>query len=188
MFFSEIIKNNRSINFGYLYSIKDKNGLQNYFKFKHKHGYSLDINGYNKIIHDVKNNFKFYDVVLYPETSGIYLNEICNIISPSSICIHKNTKKYIVDALLQQNMMKSEKISLFKSIDEMPDNVFQINKIKANQRKRFRHILYKTIDTKDIKNKKVLLLDDSVFSGETLFSLYGMLDIDCDVRTIYSKV
>lgn len=178
--------NGLNMQFSYLYSTKDRSHLENYFKLKNKYDYVLTDSEYQELQKTVVDNFGHYDLVIYPETTGKYLNSLAKAIGDNVVCIQKNDKETIIEKLFEQRMMKNEKESLLSCIKEMNES-FQINKIKGNQRKRFKDILFKKVDLSAFKNKKVLLLDDSVFSGETLLALKESLNIDCDVKVIYSK-
>ena len=186
MFNSTIQSQDLSMDFSYLYSTKDRNILEEYFKLKHKYDYVLTDEEYKKLESEVAQAFGQYDVVIHPETSGKHLNKLAKALGKEVICIAKNDKETIKTLVQEQKMMKSERISLLNSIDEM-EGSFQINKVKGNQRKRFKDILFKEKDLSHLSDKRVLLLDDSVFSGATLIALKNFLNIECDVKVIYSK-
>lgn len=186
MYQSQIQSGNDSMDFSYLYSTKDRDVLENYFKLKDKYDHSLTESDYLSLEKSVKEAFGQYDVVIHPETTGKHLNRLAKALGQNVVCVTKNDKETIKNLLLEQKMMKAERQSLIQCIDEMNDS-FQINKIKGNQRKRFRNILFKKVELSSYDGLKVLLLDDSVFSGETLLSLKLSLDIPCDVKVLYSK-
>lgn len=174
-----------NINFSYLFSTKDRSNLEMYFKLKDKYEYSLSDEEINDLKNKTLTEFGYYDVVIVPETKGKHLHNIAKHIGKNVVIVKKRDKADIIEDLLSQKMMKNEKTSLLSSLEEM--DVVQINKIKGNQRKRFRNILFEEINLPNIENKKVLLLDDSVFSGETLIALKESLNINCDVRVLFSK-
>lgn len=186
MFQSFVDNQHQKMNFSYLFSTKDREVLENYFKLKNKYDYSFEKNEYEKLKEQIILNFGSYDVVVYPETSGIYLSDIAQSLGQTVFCIKKNSKELITKELLNQKLMKAEKESLLKVINDMGDT-FKINQIKGNQRKRFKDILFQKIDLSNFENKKILLLDDSVFSGNTLLALKESLNIECDVKVIFSK-
>lgn len=174
-----------NIDFSYLFSTKDRANLEMYFKLKDKYEYSLSDEEVNELKNKALTEFGSYDIVIVPETKGKHLHNIAEHIGKNVVIVKKRDKTDIIEDLLSQKMMKNEKISLLSSLEEM--DVVQINKIKGNQRKRFRNILFEEINLPNIENKKVLLLDDSVFSGETLIALKESLNINCDVRVLFSK-
>lgn len=174
------------MDFAYLYSTKDRDNLEQYFKLKEKYDYTLSNDELEALKNDVK-AFGHYDVVLHPETTGKYLHILAAELGEEVVCIQKNDKETIKSLVSEQKMMKAERNSLMACIDNDMAESFQINKVKGNQRKRFKDILFKQVDLSQYKDKKVLLLDDSVFSGETLVALKEFVNIDCDVRVLYSK-
>lgn len=186
MYCSKIVSNDTSMDFSYLFSTKDRVMLENYFKLKNKYDYSLTKEEYDKLEKEVVEAFGSYDLVIHPETTGKHLANLAKAIGNQTICIRKNSKKVITEKLLEQKMMKAERNSLVSCIEEMKTS-FQINKVKGNQRKRFRDILFEKVDLTEYQNLNVLLLDDSVFSGETLLALKESLGIHCDVKVLYSK-
>ncbi len=186
MYCSQIVSKDISMDFSYLFSTKDRAMLENYFKFKNKYDKKLTADEYQSLEQDTVKAFGQYDLVIHPETTGKHLSTLASALGKETICVAKNSKDKIVEELLTQHMMKAERKSLLDCLDEMGDTV-QINKIKGNQRKRFRNILFQKIDLSNYKEMSVLLLDDSVFSGETLLSLKESLDIECDVKVLYSK-
>lgn len=177
---------NELITFSYLFSTKDRAQLEMYFKLKNKYDHELSSDELNDLIQAVK-AFGEYDVVIHPETTGLHLTELAFSISDQVVVIAKNNKSYIKKQVLEQPMMKAEKASIIKTIDEMGQS-FQINKVKGNQRKRFKDILFMPVNLDSLKDKRVLLLDDSVFSGETLIALKEHLNLKCDVAVLFSKL
>lgn len=186
--FKSIIQN-EEVGFSYFYSTKDKENLHKYFKMKNKHNYKFSEDEENDFVKELQKKLGLYDIVFYPETSGKMLPQIASAIGGEVVKIEKNTKKDIKESLLSQKMMKAERESMVKIIDEMGDD-FKINLIKGNQRKRFRSILFKSPNIKnikDMKNKKVLLLDDSIFSGETFMAMKSLISFQTENIVIFSK-
>lgn len=179
-------KNTVLMDFSYLYSTKDRDNLEQYFKLKEKYDYTLSNDELESLKNDVK-AFGHYDVVLHPETTGKYLHILAAELGDKVVCIEKNDKETIKTLVAEQKMMKAERNSLMACIENDMGSSFQINKIKGNQRKRFKNILFKDVDLSLYAGKKVLLLDDSVFSGETLIALKEFVKIECDVKVLYSK-
>lgn len=171
--------------FSYIFSTKDRNNLEIYFKLKDKYEYRFQNEEFEELKKTIVNEFGTYDLVIIPETKGRYLKTIADSLSDNVISVSKRCKADILTDLEQQKMMKNEKQSLFNTLEEM--DVVQINKIKGNQRKRFRDILFEKLDFTEWNNKKVLLLDDSVFSGETLIALKESINVDCEIKVIFSK-
>lgn len=186
MFHSKVQTQESEMDFSYLYSTKDRANLENYFKLKHKYDYVLSEEELEALKATVVKSFGHYDVVIHPQTSGLYLGELAKVLGDKVVCIAKNDKETIKELVQEQHMMKAERTSLMNCIDEM-DGSFQINKVKGNQRKRFKNILFQETDLTEFADKKVLLLDDSVFSGATLIALKEFINIECDVKVLYSK-
>lgn len=158
----------------YLFDIKDKENLINYFKFKNKHDYFFSEEELNEFLILVKkeilklNNNNNFDLVLIPQSSNVNLKKLALIISKNIVIIEKNSISYIKEKINEQNLQKAEKLALMKSIDEMNQDL-KMAEIKANQRKRFEKILYKEVEVKE--NSNTLLLDDGLFSGYTMKAL-----------------
>lgn len=184
---SQIVLGDETLHFSYLFSTKDRVMLENYFKFKHKYDYVLSDAEYFELEKIALNTFGQYDVVFYPESTGKHLARLAKALGKEAVVIPKNSKETIKALVSQQQMMKAERVSLMNCIDHDMNGSFQINKVKGNQRKRFRNILFQKVDVSNYLDLNVLLLDDSVFSGETLIALKNALDIDCDVNVLYSK-
>jgi hypothetical protein len=188
MLYNKFIFNDFSFEYSYLYDTKIRENLNLYFSFKDKYEYALTEKKLNFIKEKLKSNVDKYDLIVYPETKGAYLKEIALYLSKEIICIPKNTIVDIKEQVSKQQMMKSEKSSLMLAIDNM-DNSFQINKIKANQRKRFINILFKktTLD----KSKKILFFDDSIFGGMTftalLNSINNLQELNSENLIMFSK-
>ncbi len=172
----------------YLYSTKDRDNLTKYFKMKSKHDQEFTENEKFDFINGVVEIIGHYDIVIYPETSGKILGFIADLCGNKTIMVEKNSKSYIREALLKQKLMKAEKTSLLNVIDNEMGDIFQINKIKGNQRYRFTHILFKdfSLDTKE--NDSVLVFDDAVFSAFTFSALNEKIDCKHDNIAIFSKV
>lgn len=182
---SELNINSKKTYFSYIWSTKDRDSLEQYFKLKEKYDHELTKEDLELIIEKSKSEFGFYDLVIVPETKGRYLNLIAEHLGKKVFIVKKRKKEDIMIDLFNQKMMKSEKESLKHSLDEM--DIIQINKIKGNQRKRFKNILFEKYDFSEYKDLNVLILDDSVFSGETLVSLISNINIECDVKVLFSK-
>lgn len=152
----------------YFYEI-DREVIKLYYKMKNKNGFSFtdeEKNIFEKhILISLKQNIDFgdYDLVLYPETQNKCFKNIINSIELPSISLKKNTKQKVLEKLKEQKMMKTERIKLVENINQMDD--IKIGLIAANQRKRIAEILFEISD--DLKDKKIIFLDDSIFTGNT---------------------
>lgn len=69
-------------------------------------------------------------------------------------------------------MMKDERKKLIKNIEEMED--IKIGLVAANQRTRIANILFRIEE--DLNNKRVLFMDDSVFTGSTLKAISQLVE------------
>jgi hypothetical protein len=188
MFYNKFTFNDFSFEYSYLYDTKIKENLNLYFSFKDKYEYKMTQEKLFSIKQKLMSNVDKFDVIVYPETKGEYLKDIALYLAKELICVQKNSILDIKEMVLNQQMMKSEKASLMMAIDSMKDS-FQINKIKANQRKRFINLLFKK--TKLDKNKKTLFLDDSIFGGMTftalLKSIENIEELDSKKLIMFSK-
>ena len=173
-------------NFKYMYSTKEQENLNMYFKMKDKNNYHFEKEEKKLFKYNVLAFIKKYDLIIYPQTSGKMLPEIADILGKETIMIMKNNKETIKELLLTQKLMKAEKKSLLLSFDKMGED-FQINKIKGNQRKRFVNILFQNVNLENHKGKKVLVLDDSIFSGDTLIALLSKVNIEHEIKVLFSK-
>lgn len=179
---------NKSLSYSYLFDTKNRENLEFYFSMKNKYGYSFDISELEKIKHHLSTLIGKYEIVVYPETSNIYLNEIASFLSKDVICLEKNSISDIKQFVFSQSFMKNEKAGIINALDSM-GSTFKMNKIKANQRKRFVNILFKKINLPS--NAKVLFLDDSIFGGYTFLSMVSSViniqDIKFDSLVLFSK-
>jgi hypothetical protein len=155
-----------------------------YFALKEKHNYlmeyqSLFINRIYRCIQQVR--FPRVDVVLCPETSHSLLTTFlsCYLTSHSyrppngTHTIKKRTLAEMRALSLEMKMSKEERISQQRCFDTMQDS-FQIHKIKTNQRKRYEGLMFDDTDFPNVMGKRVLIIDDSIFSGATVKALADM--------------
>lgn len=186
---NSINSNNTLINYQYLYDTKDRKNLEFYFSMKNKYGFVFDEKKFELIKNDLKCLHKKYDLVIYPETSNLYLDGIAQYLSDSVICLQKNSLDFIKESLFSQTMNKNETKSFINCLNDMNCS-FQMNKIKSNQRKRFVNFLFKKIEIPKSK-KRILVLDDSIFGGYTFISMLNSIaninDFECDKIVLFSK-
>lgn len=168
----------------YLFSTKHREYLELYFKMKNRYDFSFTEEEKEKFIQECINFIGYYDIIIYPETSGSILPLLAQKCSNQSFCILKNSKEFIQSQIFSLNLMKSEKISLLNAFSTM-NNSFELKKIKGNQRKRFIPFLFQKQDI-NLENQSVLILDDAIFSSNTIAALLFHYP-DFEVKTIFSK-
>lgn len=146
---------------------RDKN-IKLYFALKEKHNCEISTKSRNDFIKSVALKIDLlseeFDTIVIPESSKTLLEDIVNITSfKQKKILIKNKPCYIKTKLFDMKLSKSEFSSQIKRIDKMADS-FYIHYIKSNKRKIYIPYLFKEIET----NRKVLFLDDSIFTGNTL--------------------
>lgn len=72
-----------------------------------------------------------------------------------------------------QNMMKAERKKLVDNLNQMED--IKIGLVAANQRMRIANLLFNIQE--DLTGKKVLFMDDSVFTGSTFKAISQVVNI-----------
>lgn len=140
------------------YQMKNKN--QNFFNAEEKELFVQKIvNKVNKIY-----NLGHYDCILIPETENQCFKEIVARLKIKTVILQKNSKKQVLERLALQSMMKDERKKLVSCIESMQE--IKIGLIASNQRVRVSNILFHI--NEDLKDKRILFMDDSVFTGSTL--------------------
>lgn len=173
-----------------LKDIKNKDMLNQYFKFKEKYDYKfsqseLDVflEEVSKKILSINENIPFQTVFI-PETGNKNLIKLAKLITKNVIIVNKKSKNEIIQELNQQKFQKKEKESLMNSLEKM--STIKMADIKGNQRKRFVDILFNDIE-EDMSFENTLLLDDSAFSGFTYQALKNKIpNVEKEV-VIFSK-
>jgi phosphoribosylpyrophosphate synthetase len=174
---TEIIKN---IEINSIYDI-DSLLINQYFKFKNKNGLSFSGEEnelfINQTTSEIKNNvdLSYFDLILTPESSNKNLKTIINNLNLPVVYLEKRNNEELIIELDKQFFMKQEKNKLYKSIKEQ--NKVKIGLISANQRNRVSNVLFKE-PVIDLSNKKVLFIDDSFFTGSTLFAINQKYNIE----------
>lgn len=163
----------------YIYLFDANAEKERYFAFKNKYGYSWGEEERQKFLREVKSltsELGYYDLVIVPQSQTAFLSEVAAVLGRETLVIKKNTLPALTELLSNQAFMKSEKVKLLAALDAMAlgSGQFQIHNVAGNQRKRFTQILFEAVDAQvqeRFSQKKVLVLDDSVFSGYTLQAL-----------------
>lgn len=114
-----------------------------------------------------------YDVVLMPDTKNECFKQIAEKLNIPKVVFKKNNKEYVLEKLAEQKMMKDERKKLFDNINAMED--VKIGLVAANQRMRVAKLLF-NINT-NLEGKKILFIDDSVFTGSTFKAISEVVNI-----------
>ena len=144
-----------------LKDIKNKDMLNQYFKFKEKYDYKfsqseleLFLEEVSKKILSINENIPFQTVFI-PETGNKNLIKLAKLLTKNVIIVNKKSKNEIIQKLNQQKFQKKEKESLMDSLEKM--STIKMADIKGNQRKRFIDILFNDIE-EDMSFENTLLL------------------------------
>lgn len=182
----------------YIYDLNNKDNLNLYFSFKNKHNFSLSKEEETIELNKIKNEIQkidFYDFIIYPESSSTFLKTIISYFNNGEkIEFKKNNKDEILQKIKILKMSKEEFDSQKNRINNM--EIFKINKIKTNKRKEYIPYIFERnliIYNKDIllKNKKCLIIDDSIFTNTTIDALAyssGLTMIKFDVFSVFKLV
>jgi phosphoribosylpyrophosphate synthetase len=156
------------MDYHYFFDTKIRDNLELYFKFKNKNDFHFNNNEKYLFKESINNYLKEYikesELLIVPETGNQFLLEIVNELGVDVHVLLKNDKESICKLLFEQNMMKDERKKILSIVNDM--DVVKIASIPGNQRKRFVNCLFKKFET----NKKVVFIDDSIFSGYTFFA------------------
>lgn len=127
------------------------------------------------IVQKIKEHYSLdnYDVLLIPDTQNECFKQIVEKLNMPTVVFKKNSKEFVLEQISQQKMMKDERKKLVDNISSMQD--IKIGLIAANQRMRVAKLLF-NIST-NLENKKVLFMDDSVFTGSTFKAISEVVNI-----------
>lgn len=179
---------NTDIDYSYIFDANQD--LKKYFAMKKKHDHAMMDAEYAQLKAEILSNVsEKYDLVIVPQTSNLFLYEIASSLGKEVVIVDKNSKQNILELLDTQNFMKAEKQKLFQSIEDM-GHEFKINKIAGNQRKRFIEILFQPISQDFLDSSKILVLDDSIFSGHTMQALLYQVNqkiSSYEILSLFSK-
>lgn len=177
---------NAKLHYSYIIDLKSKESMQLYYATKNRFDYSLKNRDcfYNDLVSTLKKSVKEFDFVVIPESSKDFIKDIAEQLNKKVYILHKNNKKYIEQQLHTLHLQKAELQSHKDRILEMGDS-FKINMLKANQRRKYKELLFNKVNDIPV-NQKGIILDDSYFSGITIESMRSITNIK-DVITIFSK-
>jgi len=150
--------------------------LDLYFKLKNRTNIKMKSKEYKTIIKifatKLKNNSIGYDIVVIPYSSQTFLEDVVKESGVNYIIINKNNKNTILPFIRVSKCNNQVKESQINRINNMEDK-FRIKKIKLNQRHLYIPILFKDMK---LENKKVLIVDDSIFSGNTIKAIQNKVN------------
>lgn len=177
---------NAKLSYFYIIDLKSKESMQLYYATKHRFDYNLTNRElfYNDLVWTLKEKISEFDFIVIPESSSDFIKNIAEMLNKTIYILKKNDKQYIEQQLHTLNLQKAELKSHQERISEM-GNSFKINMLKANQRRKYKELLFNKINNIPL-NKKGVILDDSYFSGITIESMKSISNIE-DVITIFSK-
>lgn len=157
-----------------------KDSIKTYYQMKNKQNLSFNEDEKNSFIQNVitqindNYNLKSYDYILMPETKNECFKDIIKQLNMPTIIFTKATKEEVLLELEAQKMMKDERKKLMKSIEVMDD--IKIGLVAANQRMRVASLLFKVKE--DLTGKKLLFMDDSIFTGSTFKAICQLVKIE----------
>lgn len=125
---------------------------------------------------------KFLHIII-PESSNNFIEDVVKETKIPYTIIKKNDKEYIINNIGTLKLQKKEKEAHLERICDMR-NGFQINKLKANQRKKYTKLLFQKTVIESPEN--CIILDDSCFSSTTYNSLSYATGV-IDALFIFSK-
>lgn len=127
------------------------------------------------VVKEFKENYDFneYDTILIPETQNDCFKEIVKQLNKKIVIFTKASKEEVLFQLESHSMMKAERKKLKDSIESMND--IKIGLIAANQRVRVANLLFKVQE--DLTDKRVLFMDDSIFTGSTFKAITKLVNI-----------
>lgn len=176
--------------FFFLLSLKERGNTDIYHSVKGRNG--LANNEIEELITSISENFanetQLFPIdnisFIIPESSSSFIVKVADNLSLNYSILKKKDKNDIWDELIANFSLQKKEIERFEySFSEMGD-LFQLNKIKANQRWRFKDIIF---DYDSIaKNSTYSILDDSVFTGHTISFIMSNFKID-NTFVIFSK-
>jgi len=167
-------------NIYYTYDLNVEENLVKYFALKEKHNKKITDIEKETIMLDIYNDIDSldkYDVIIYPESSKKLLEQVVDLfVDIEKIKLIKRDKKEILESVIRNNKMsKQEKESQRLRFDKMDG--FQINKIKSNQREKYIPYVFQDLKVKELSNKKILIVDDSIFTLNTIKAIESVITL-----------
>lgn len=151
-----------------IYSLNSREGMHLYYSIKERFGHKIDKK--ENFIDETANKLipllKGYNNIIIPESSNRFLEEVVKKTGINYTVIKKNNIDIIKKNIDFMNLQKKEKETHLRRINDM-GNVFKINALKSNQRKKYFDILF---EKQNVEQDSVIV-DDSHFSGTTLTAL-----------------
>jgi len=162
----------KDIDFKYLFSLEDKKNLELYFKMKNKHNLFLTEEEktifVKKIVACLK-KIKF-EYLVVPQSSNLILKEIATILDPKFITIQKKDITKIIEYVESMKLQKAQKQKLMNDLknNQKVNNEIRMASLAGNQREIIAEFLFEKLEFPN--DVRVLCLDDSVFSGYSLYA------------------
>lgn len=157
------VVNNIDVN--YFFEV-DKESINTYYKFKNKNNLCFSNEEEELFLNKMKNllveniDFQNFDLILIPETKNKTFLKLVNGLGKELIIAKKRTVQEVLELLSLEKLQKLERKKLETVLSSMEE--VQLAKIAGNQRIRIGKLLF---DIPNVENKKVLLLDDAIFTG-----------------------
>lgn len=175
----------------FLYGLDSRQANENYFKFKNKHGYRFTECELNDFIEQtlllLNNNSTWNDAknLIVPQTTNLNFMTLLSKSHKNIITLKKNSKEKIIECVMKQNMMKSEREKLMKMLKNM--DIIKMANFAGNQRKRLVECIFEEVKLEHLQTP-CLFFDDSLFSGYTfLAALFQIKHIEHDNIILFNK-
>lgn len=171
----------------FIYDLKTRENMRLYYASKERFGEKLIDK--SQFISDVSHKIRSliqqekYDFLVIPESSKDFIENIAKQIGIPYFVIKKNSVDFITNNIEDLKLQKAERSSHLVRIEAM-DRTFKINILKANQRRKYKDLLFEKTPLSHLG--KGIILDDSLFSGTTYEGLKGATGIE-DYIMVFSK-
>lgn len=168
----------------YIIDLKEKDNLRKYYALKDR--FEEKIENRERFIIEVAEKIILltnnYEHIVIPESSCSFVEDVVKLTNKKYTILKKNSKDYLFNILMNLNIQKKERESHIERFKDM-GNSFKINKLKANQRKRYINDLFENVNFED---EKSIIIDDSCFTGTTFLAMKKSTNIE-DAIFIFSK-
>lgn len=168
----------------YIIDLKEKENLRKYYALKDR--FEEKIDNREDFIKSISKQIEIltmgYDYIIIPESSSSFVEDVVKLTNKKYTILKKNSKDYLFEIMVNMNLQRKERESHIERFKDMGD-LFKINKLKANQRKRYINYLFENLH---LDNKKLIFIDDSCFTGTTFEAVKKSTNIE-DAIFIFSK-
>ena len=152
----------------YLIDLKSQEAMHQYYGVKDRFEYTS--NNKQQFIEEIASSIKSFaqkfDWIAIPESSNSFITDIVKQLNVDYFVIKKNNITTVISFAEKLSLQPKEKKVHIEKLTSM--NVFKINLLKSNQRRKYEQIIFQ--ENKSLQGKG-LVIDDSLFSGTTLRAL-----------------